>query len=184
MHFIPQSKTKVQPPQTPTPTVAGALNRAQRRRLDRQLDREVQGLMGRDGCTVCGAAFEHNARLYGGCDGYGRAVITGDCCSEVLAQVTHAGINTARSYDFLHPRKGKPRRNRSAGATEIISAIATCRGLIADADRQVMAWRDVPVFAAWGRSTYWRAPGKLTIACGSSAPGAIASRASRVPRRS
>ena len=70
------------------------MNRAQRRRLDRQLDREVQGLMGRDGCTVCGATFEHNARLYGGCDGYGRPAITGDCCSEVLAQITHAGINT------------------------------------------------------------------------------------------
>ena len=59
--------------------------------------------MGRDGCTVCGAAFEHNARLYGGCDGYGRPVIVGDCCSEVLAQVHTPGIYAARSYDFLHP---------------------------------------------------------------------------------
>ena len=115
------------------------MNRAQRRRLDRQLDREVQGLMGRDGCTVCGAAFEHNARLYGGCDGYGRAAVTGDCCSEVLAQVTHAGINTARSYDFLHPRKKEinARRSKPASSTEIISAIATCQDLIAQADQQL-----------------------------------------------
>jgi hypothetical protein len=112
------------------------MNRAQRRRLDRQLDREIRGLMGKDGCSVCGSVFEHNARLYGGCDGYGRPAIVGDCCSEVLAHVTHAGLYAARSYDFLHPRKGKPRRNRSAGATEIISAIETCRGLIEDADRQ------------------------------------------------
>ena len=113
-----------------------ALNRAQRRRLDRQLDREIQGLMGRDGCSVCGVTFEHNARLFGGCDQYGRPAITGDCCSEVLAQVTHAGIK--RSYDFLErPKKKAPRRNRSASATEITNAIETCRGLIEDADQQL-----------------------------------------------
>jgi hypothetical protein len=107
------------------------LNRAQRRRLDRA----VEGLMGKDGCTVCGAAFEHNSRIFGGCDLYGRPAITGDCCSERLALVTHGGINTKRSYDFLHPRKGKPRRNRSASATEITNAIETCRGLIEEADQ-------------------------------------------------
>ena len=79
--------------------------------------------MGRDGCTVCGSKFQHNTCIYGGCDLYGRPVIAGDCCSEVLAQVTHMGIYAARSYDFLHPRKEKPRRNRSASATEIISAM-------------------------------------------------------------
>ena len=110
------------------------MNRAQRRRLDRQ----IEGLMGGDGCSVCGATFEHNARLFGGCDGYGRPAITGDCCSEVLAQVTHAGINTKRSYDFLERTKKKdPRRSRPSSATEIISAIATCRDLIEDADQQL-----------------------------------------------
>ena len=111
------------------------MNRAQRRRLDRQLE----GLMGEDGCSACGTAFEHNGRLFGGCDGYGRPAITGDCCSETLAQVTHAGIYVARTYDFLRPRKRgvEPRRNRSASATEIISAIATCQDLIAQADQQL-----------------------------------------------
>jgi hypothetical protein len=111
------------------------MNRAQRRRLDRA----VQGLMGKDDCTVCGVAFDHNSRIFGGCDGYGRPAITGDCCSEVLAQVTHAGLYAARSYDFLHPRKREidSRRNRSASATEITNAIAAYRGWVEETDRQV-----------------------------------------------
>jgi hypothetical protein len=111
------------------------LNRATRRRLDRA----VQGLMGGDGCSVCGAAFDHNSRIFGGCDGYGRAAVVGDCCSERLALVTHAGLYAARSYDFLHPRKREidSRRNRSAGTAEITSAIAACRGWIDETDRQV-----------------------------------------------
>ena len=135
MHFIAQKKTKVQPPQNANPDRSRrVLNRAQRRRLDRQ----IEGLMGGDGCSVCGATFEHNARIFGGCDLYGRPAITGDCCNEVLAQVTHAGINTKRSYDFLERTKKKdPRRSKPSSAAEIISAIATCQDLIAEADQQL-----------------------------------------------
>ena len=130
---------QVEPHTNPNPDRSRRpLNRAQRRRLDRQLDREVQGLMGRDGCTVCGATFEHNACLFGGCDGYGRAVVVGDCCSEHLALVTHMGLYAARSYDFLHPKKREPdpHRNRPADVGEITNAIAACRDWIEEADKQ------------------------------------------------
>ena len=63
--------------------------------------------------------------------------MVGDCCYEHLAQVTQMGLYVARTYDFFHTRKKDPRRNRSASATEIISAIAAYRGLIEDTDRQV-----------------------------------------------
>jgi len=133
MHFIPQSKTKVQPPRNTNPDRGRrALNRAQRRRLDRQLE----GLMGEDGCSACGAAFEHNSRIYGGCDLNGRPAVVGDCCCERLTLVTSMGLYAARTYDFLHPRKRDPHRNRPADVGEITTAIATCRGLIEEADRQ------------------------------------------------
>ena len=141
--------------------------------------------MGRDGCTVCGATFEHNACLFGGCDGYGRAVVVGDCCSEHLALVTHMGLYAARSYDFLHPRKREPdpHRNRPADVGEITNAIAACRDWIEEADKQADGMeRRAGLGDRDRRSMYWRAPGKPTIACGSKKPGAIAPRAARVPR--
>jgi hypothetical protein len=125
---------QVEPHTSPNPDRSRrALNRAQRRRLDRQLD----GLMVENGCSVCGSEFQHNACTYGGCDLYGRPAITGDCCYEHLAQVTQMGLYVARTYDFFHTRKKAPRRNRSASATEIIGAIAAYRGLIEDTDRQI-----------------------------------------------
>jgi hypothetical protein len=134
MHFIPQKKSKVQPsPNTKPDRGRRDLNRAQRRRLDRA----VQGLMGKDGCSICGAAFDHNACTYGGCDRYGRPAVVGDCCREHLVQVTAMGFYTTRIYDFLeHTGKREPRRSTPNSTAEITSAIAAYRGWIEKTDRQ------------------------------------------------
>lgn len=105
------------------------MDRGERRRLDRELQRLVK----KDGdrCTACHGDFPHNSKTYYGRAG-GRAAIVGDCCRLKLSVEVGTGLYVKGHYEGLKQSSG--RRAASADAEQVEAAIHRLQKGVAGAD--------------------------------------------------
>ena len=103
------------------------LPRQQRRRIDRELDKLIQ----RDVCSLCGAP--NNTRTAPGLDAQGNAAVAGECCFDRLSRFFAIGFYSTRRYDFLHAHNPKP--DIKLTAEQIVDAVAAWQKNIADTDQ-------------------------------------------------
>ena len=106
------------------------------RPLRRRVDRQLRKLVERDACSLCGAEFPHNTRMFGGLDRRDTVALTGECCADRLDTIFFMGLASSRSYDFLRPREtGKP--IAPATSEQLATAIAAYQQVIAATDQQL-----------------------------------------------
>jgi len=107
--------------------------RQQHRQFERQL-RKLIRTRG-DDCSLCGGAFQHNCRTFGGYDQHGNIALVGECCVERLHKIHTAGLFSCRNYDFLPA--GQNSMTRGLGPEQVVTALGALERAIAFADEEV-----------------------------------------------
>jgi hypothetical protein len=79
----------------------------------RAIERSIRNLMRKSGdnCSICGVAFPHNSRTFGGLTANEAVALAGECCASKIAQVVVSGVFVTRHQEafFQMPRtKGAP----------------------------------------------------------------------------
>jgi hypothetical protein len=75
------------------------MNRAERRRIDREIKKVIQS--DGDNCNICRRPFQHNEKTFYGRSTAGTAVVLGECCLPRLEYGVGQGLYVGRTYDVL-----------------------------------------------------------------------------------
>lgn len=109
------------------------MSRQERRRIERELNKVRKG----DNCTMCGKAFPHNSRTYGGATADGTAVFVGECCARHLITVVGSGIYVTQPIDLLTTTSmpGSPRAKKvHVTPDNLDQALTSMQSLFSDID--------------------------------------------------
>lgn len=111
------------------------MSRQDRRRIERELKKIPKG----DNCTICGKAFPHNSRTFGGATADGTTVFAGECCAHLVVTVVGSGVYLTRGIDVLAPLIGKG-TGKGTAPENVEHAISAIQSHFNDLDTQANAW--------------------------------------------
>lgn len=114
------------------------MSRQDRRRFEKEFKKLPKG----DECMVCGKAFPHNSKTFGGLTADGKTVLAGECCSHRLATVMVSGLYLTQIVDTLVAavgKKGTPSKSGGTSTGNVDGAISAMQSHIADLATQTNA---------------------------------------------
>ena len=114
------------------------MSRQDRRRFEKEFKKLPKG----DNCTVCGEAFRHNSRTFGGLAADGTTVLAGECCSHRVATVMVSGLYLNQMVDTLVASVGKKDtagRNGGNSTGNVEAAITAMQSQFAEFDAHTNA---------------------------------------------
>lgn len=106
------------------------MSREDRRRFEREFKKLPKG----DNCGICGKAFPHNTKTFGGLASDGTTVLAGECCARRLATIIVPGLYVTKTIDF--PKSfGKPStKNAGVGRTNVDQALTAMQSAFSEID--------------------------------------------------
>lgn len=108
------------------------MNRADRRRFDKEFARIMKTAS--DNCTICGKAFEHNCKTFGGFSAKGATVLTSECCVQKIETIMTSGIYLTKYLDSIPLTKQDVKKKR-VSAEDMTNAVETMQSHFAKLDR-------------------------------------------------
>jgi len=111
------------------------MSRQDRRRFEKEYKKLPKG----DNCMVCGKAFPHNSRTFGGLMADGTTVLAGECCSGRLATVMVTGLYLTGSIDLLTSLSKPGTKKASAGPVDVGQALTTMQSFFSEIDARTDA---------------------------------------------
>lgn len=106
------------------------MSREDRRRFEREFKKLPKG----DNCNICGKAFPHNSKTFGGLTTDGTTVLAGECCSRRLATIMVSGLYITKSLDLLTASRRPGTGKAGAGPVNVDQALTTMQSLFSEID--------------------------------------------------
>ena len=106
------------------------MSREDRRRFEREFKKLPKG----DNCNICGKAFPHNSKTFGGLTTDGTTVLAGECCSRRLATIMVSSLYITKSLDLLTTSRKQGTGKASAGPVNVDQALTTIQSLFSEID--------------------------------------------------
>lgn len=108
------------------------MSREDRRRFEREFKKIPKG----DNCSICGKAFPHNSRTFGGLNDNGKATLAGECCRHRLSSVMVSGLYVTQAVDLL-TSLGKPGgKNTAAKPVNVDQALTVMQSMVSSVGAQ------------------------------------------------
>jgi hypothetical protein len=105
------------------------VSREDRRRFEREFKKLPKG----DNCNMCGKAFPHNSRTFGGLAADGKTVLAGECCSHRLT-VMVSGLYMTQGIDLLTSPRKPSTREAGAAPGNVDQALTIMQSLVSEVD--------------------------------------------------
>ena len=79
------------------------VGRNMKRSAQRRVERQIQIIIEKDGdnCSICGKAFPHNSKTYGGLTEGGISALAGECCAKKIKHTVLSGLFLYQDYDTI-----------------------------------------------------------------------------------
>lgn len=108
------------------------MNRADRRRFDKEFAKIMNTAS--DNCTICGKAFEHNCKTYGGFAAKAVTVLTGECCVQKIEAIMTSGIYLTKYLDSI-PLTNQDAKKKRASAEDMTNVVEAMRSHFSKLDK-------------------------------------------------